>query len=363
MPISNDLEKSLTGDLAGPSKKFIRRRERGLYKRGNIWYMDFTFKDRYGHKCRRREPTGTANKKLALDFLSKRRAEIAEGKYLDLKTQKKVKFKDFSEIYLAKHSSKNRSYHSDKDRMKGLVEYFGDKFLHTINHSDIEEFRTKLLNGEGKLKPATVNRYIALLRSLFNRAIEWDDYRGLNPAAKIKKLKENNEYPRSLSKEEIDRLYSELDGELLAIVKFALGTGLRRNEILSLTWQDVDIHARKIYVRAEIAKSGKARIVPMSDGIRMLLLSLKKLTGSNRIFSGIVRYQFEGAVKRAALHDCTFHKLRHTFATYLLRQGVDIVTVARWLGHSPKSMNVTMRYLDSINELDSHYFILKIHET
>jgi len=331
MKTSSGSEKSQLDNQAKLGKNQNQRSDRGLYKRGENWYIDFTYRNRFGHRYRRREPTGTSNKKLAIAFLAKRRAEAAEGKYLDIKTQKEIKFSEFAANYL-------------------LVGFFGGKFLHAITHSDIEEFRTKMLKD---IKPSTVNRYIALLKSMFNRAIEWE-FQDFNPSIKIKKFKENNESPRSLCKEEIERLYAQLDDKLLMIVKFALGTGMRRNEIHSLTWQDVDIQTRKIYVRAEVAKSGKSRVVPMSEGIRNLLLSLRKLPDSNRIFSGVVRYQFEKAVERANLRNCTFHKLRHSFATHLLRQGVDIVTVARWLGHSPKSMNVTMRYLDSVNGLDDN---------
>ena len=95
--------------------------------------------------------------------------------------------------------------------------------------------------------PATVNREIACLKTIFNEAIEWGKVEQ-NPVRKVKLYQENNRRVRYLESEEIDRLLRECAGHLNPIVTVALNTGMRRGEILNLKWEDVDINQRLIYI-------------------------------------------------------------------------------------------------------------------
>jgi len=156
----------------------------------------------------------------------------------------------------------------------------------------------------------------------------------------MRKLRENNERLRFLYKEEIAKLYEACHGELLAFVIFAINTGCRRGEMLALTWQDIDIERRQIHIRD--SKSGRARVIPMNETVRNLILSLKKLPDSPSIFSSYHREAFEAALVKAEINDASMHTLRHTFASHLVMSGVDLVTVSKLLGHA--TIQMTMRY-------------------
>ena len=126
----------------------------------------------------------------------------------------------------------------------------------------------------------------------------------------------------------------------------ALNTGMRKEEILSLKWKDVDYRIRTISILD--TKNGESRELPMNDIVYRILLAVKK-TDRPWVFCkkdgeryGNVRKAFEGARKRAGIVDFRFHDLRHTFASHLVMAGVDLRTVQELLGH--KSFEMTLRY-------------------
>lgn len=317
-----------------------RKNPKGIYQRKNIWYIDYCYRDKYGVKKRVREAIGPS-KKLAEQVRAKRVAQAAENRHLDVQKEEKVKFKDFAQEYLEKHSKvENRSWKSDEHRLRNLCKFFGEKYLFEITALDIQNYKTERLK---EAAPATVNRCVAVLRSALNRAIEWGKLHQNNPASKIKRLRENNESLRFLAREEIERLYANCQGEILALVKFALGTGCRRGEIMDLTWQDVDLEQGRIHIRN--SKSGKGRTIPMNRTVREVVLSLRKQPDKPQLFSSWryeLRRQFEQALRRASIKGASFHTLRHTFASHAVMRGIDIVTVSRLLGHS--TIQMTMRY-------------------
>jgi len=225
-----------------------------------------------------------------------------------------------------------------KQRLTALNKIFGNRYLFEITSKDIEDFKAQRLAKE--IKAATINRGMALLRSMFNRAKAWGRLRRPNPCDGMRKLRENNARMRFLSKVEIEKLCGACEGELLAFVKFGLNTGMRRGEIVALTWRDIDIHRGQIHILD--SKSGKGRILQMNETVKGILLSLRKQPDSDLIFSSYFRKEFDEAVTAAELEDFTFHDLRHTFASHLVMSGVDLVTVSKLLGHT--SIQMTMRY-------------------
>lgn len=322
------------------AKEKEQKKVKGIYRRGDIWYIDYCYHDRYGIKRRVREAIGPS-KKQAEQIRAKRITQAVENKHLDVQKEEKIKFKDFAQEYLEKHSKvDNRSWQSDEHRLRNLCKFFGEKYLFEITALDIQNYKTERLK---EAAPATVNRCVAVLRSALNRAIEWGKLHQGNPASKIKRLRENNESLRFLTREEIERLYANCQGEILALVKFALGTGCRRGEIMDLTWQDVDLEQGKIHIRN--SKSGKGRAIPMNQTVREVVLSLRKQPDRPQIFSSWryeLRRQFEQALRRANIKGASFHTLRHSFASHAVMRGIDIVTVSRLLGHS--TIQMTMRY-------------------
>ena len=136
---------------------------------------------------------------------------------------------------------------------------------------------------------------------------------------------------------------------LRPIVILAVYTGMRKSEILSLTWPQVDFTRNVIHLIT--TKSGKARSVPMSELVRSELLNLKaESKHSEFIFVSVrtgralgwIKRGFVSACKDAGIENLHFHDLRHTASTRLADDGVDPLTIAQILGHS--DLRMTARY-------------------
>src|SRR3989338_2905649 len=109
---------------------------KGVYQRGQIYYIDY-----YVGGRRVREAVGE-NKKLAEVVLKKRKVEIAEGKFLDIKKEEKVKFEDFADTFINLHSKPNkRSWESDLWNLKPLMLLFRGKCLYEITAQDVEQYK------------------------------------------------------------------------------------------------------------------------------------------------------------------------------------------------------------------------------
>jgi len=314
-------------------------------KDGRIrWYMDFYYQGKRIRKVCKYALT----KEQALEAL---RMEIVNlhNKQLGME-KKRITFKEFSKLYLENYSKPNkRSWKDDLYKLRIFVKYFGSYFLDEITPLMIEEFRAKRLK---EVKKSTTNRDLALLKRMFNLAIEWG-YCEKNPVRKVKLFPEReNLKERILTEEEELRLLANSAEHLRPILVTALNTGMRLGEILNLKWENVVLKERIIVLRK--TKSKKQRIIPINQVLYDELLRLRLRSGKssyvfvnpeNRKPLKSVKKAFKGAIRRAGIENLRFHDLRHTFATRLLQKGVDVETVKELLGHY--SIRVTQRYLHS----------------
>ena len=139
----------------------------GLYQKKENWFIDY-----YVNGRRKREKIGTS-KKLAETVLKKRKVQIAEGKFLNIDRAERVKFKDFSQTYLETHAKPNkRSWQTtDAKYLKNLVPYLGERYLHEITSEMVERYKA---HRKEAVSVASVNRELALLKCMFNKAIVWE---------------------------------------------------------------------------------------------------------------------------------------------------------------------------------------------
>ena len=161
----------------------------------------------------------------------------------------------------------------------------------------------------------------------------------------VRFLKEDNRRLRHLTSEEIEKLIENCTEYLKPIVITAIHTGMRKGEILKLKWKNIDFEQQLISVTE--TKSGRPREIPMNNFLTETLKSVKFMGEYVFCRSDGTRFQnirksFETAVEKANLKDCTFHTLRHTFASLLVMGGVDLTTVKELMGH--KSIEMTLRY-------------------
>ncbi len=311
----------------------------GRYLKGGNWYIDY-----YVDGRRKREMIGPS-KVLAEKVLAKRKVEIAENKFLDIRKESKIKFEVFADEYLELHCKPNNKgwERADAPNLEALKKFFAGKYLYEITPQDIERFRTERLE---KVQKSTVNRIVNCLSSLFNRAIEWGKATS-NPAAKVKLFKVSNKRVRYLEKEEIEKLLSHCCEHLKPIVVVALNTGMRKSEILGLKWRDIDIKRSIIHLLE--TKNGEKREVPMNTIVQKTIIGVFKNPESQYIFCnkhgqpyGSIKKSFSTACEKAGIINFRFHDLRHTFASQLVMSGVDLNTVRELLGH--KSLAMTLRY-------------------
>lgn len=312
----------------------------GVYKRGNNYYIDY-----YANGERIREKVGPI-KKIADAKLKKREVEVIEGKHLDIRKASKVTFNKLANDFLQIHSRVNKkplSHKRDEGLIKNLMEEFSGKKLSEITPKMIERYKEK---RKQIVSPATVNREVACLKCMFNKAIEWKDARE-NPVSGIELLAENNKRIRYLEREEIKTLIDNCDKYFRPVVITALNTGMRRGEIINLKWENVDPKRGIIYLLD--TKNGTQREVLMNEVVKKIFTELHRRKKSEYVFTKKdgehykdVQKFFVAALKKSGIIDFRFHDLRHTFASHLVMMGVDLKTVQELMGH--KKIEMTLRY-------------------
>jgi len=331
-----------------------------LYKRGRYYYMDV-----YHDGRRIRVSLKTGNRREAQRRYDELRLALIRNELLGVKPKKAVRFKEAVKEYL--EFSRNRktesTYDRDLYRIKTILAAFGERLANRITPQDIDIYINRRAD---KVRPATVNREIAVLKAMFRKFEEWG-YVERNPMKNIKFLDEPLGRVRYLLPHELDRFLKELEEfpqYFRAIVKMALFMGMRRGEILSLEVSDIDFNNALVFLRN--TKNNRLRVIPLSPEVYKELIEM----GIHRRKRGYVflnprtqepyRYikrQWKLLLKRAGIADFRFHDLRHTFASYLVMENVDLRTVQELLGH--QSLIVTQRYanlsraqlIDAINKL------------
>ena len=265
--------------------------------------------------------------------------------------------------------------------LKAAFPSFLNMQLSEITAWEVEKLRTEMKLA--KLKPASINRRLNTLKGCLSRAVEWEiiPSHDLN---KVKALKVDNSKVRYLDKLEeanlrtalrsrdqkikaernsANRFRAERNYELLAdlskqtfadylepVVLLAMNTGMRRGEILSLEWQNVDLTNRNLTIISENAKSGKTRHIPLNTEAYETLKNWKQDSSKNGyVFTGQngkplleIRKSWTSVLEEAKISNFRFHDLRHHFASKLVMASVDLNTVRELLGHSELTM--TLRY-------------------
>ncbi len=342
--------KSTKGESGSMSKKktrwnygfgsiYLRKTKQG----NDRWYVDYQAD---GNRVREVVKNAQGRAEAVL-YLKEKVAEAFHSIHSYTKP-KIISFDKFSELYLENYSKPNKkSWECDYYALEAhLKPVFGKSPLNEIKPMKIEAYRAERLKS-GK-KKSTTNREMALLKKMFNLAIDWG-YLTSNPAKKVQLFSEkDNLKEKVLSEIEEARLLQECVDHLEPIIVIATKTGMRKNEILTLTWDQVDLKRRQIQVIK--TKSGKNRMIPINEALFKVLCRLRKQNKEEFVFVNTdtgkpfktIRHSFEGACRRAGINNLRFQDLRHTFSSRLIQKGADIVTVQQLLGHH--SVTITQRY-------------------
>jgi integrase len=245
-----------------------------------------------------------------------------------------------------------------------LVPALGDRALDRISPADIEAFIAAQL-GAG-LAVKTVLNHLGLLHSIFERGRR-RGWVATNPCDRVEKpRKPDAEVLRFLSQEELEAvLRATPDEQDRALFLTAAMTGMRRGELLALTWADIDWTAQRVRVRASIVRGRvgapkskrSSRSIPLADRVAAELEHRFQdsdhqadtdlvfcRAGGEPLDPSRLRRRFAAAVKAAGVRPVRLHDLRHTFATRAAGAGVPMRTLQEWLGH--RDFATTLRYAD-----------------
>jgi len=199
---------------------------------------------------------------------------------------------------------------------------------------------------------STVNREIGFLKAFFSKAVEWE-YLNKSPAARLRLFKQSKRrVPRFFTEKEVDLVLHKsknISSYLHLIILTAVETGLRKSELIHLSWKDVNLDNLSIIVQAKSnwhPKDYEIRSIPISTELALEFKKHKlKQEGISRwVFPtvyGTVRRNnlgrdFKNLLKKCGLYEqrTGWHTLRHTFASHLVMKGTPLKTVSELLGHS-----------------------------
>lgn len=323
----------------------MRRRDvkqRGVFDRpkgSGVYWIRY-----YVHGHERREKVGS--KQDAIDRYRQRKTEARNGTLPA--RNREVLLSDFVTEYLANEKHRMRSFRNYERHGKVWSERFAGRTLRSILPIDIERWITR--RASGGAAPATINRELSFLRRVFNVAMA-NDLVERNPFKRIKLLRENNARVRWLTDGEETRLRKEVGDEHWPYVAFALHTGLRQGEQFNLRWEHVDLV--NLVLTVPRSKHGEARHVHLNETAVAVLRDAPSRCVSDWVFPSrtgatplephnFLNRVFAPALKEAGIRDFRWHDLRHTFASRLVMNGVDLATVKELMGH--KTLAMTLRY-------------------
>lgn len=302
-----------------------------IYKRENstVWWVDITTPT--GQRIRR--STKTSVKKQALEFHDKLKAQLWDTHIL--KKSPEHYFEEALLLFLKDGEGQKRL-----DSKKAHAAYFREKFagreLRSLTSEEIiASLPTISMNGKKVLTPATQNRYRSSIHRILSLAykVGWID-----KVPHITRKKEPKVRISWITKEQARELLNALSLEWMRnVCAFALMTGARMSEILSLTWEKVNFEKRIAIVTNDKAKSGKARSLPLNkDAIELLYRLYRNQNGISHVFvrtstqsviNDIDRRDFRQAAEKIGIPNLHFHDLRHTWASWHVQAGTPLFTL------------------------------------
>ena len=241
------------------------------------------------------------------------------------------------------------------------------KYVEMVSRSDIDDYKVAR-SGEtvGPLRrpvsPATVNFEVTVLKTFFYYLIRERGIAMENPCARSKLLRVEKERlkrrPPTYTYSETDKILAICDKMDRAIFATLLLTGLRKEELGHLTWSDLDLPHAALRLTAKdgfAPKDYEEREIPLPPDLVQIVRDLPQDSewvfasrNGNRLGRNEMLRRLKKVAERAGVKEATLHKFRHSYATRLLEDGCDIVTVQHLLGHS--DIKTTRKYLSPDQE-------------
>jgi integrase len=299
-------------------------------KRGSVWWAYF-----YADGIRHQASTGATNKRQAETIEQKLREEANNRRFQIVQTDPDMKFSELAARFVASGSVRpHHVYH-----LKFLLPFFSETPVLRVTKSLTEEFRRQRQAGK-RTKDATVNRDLSVLRHILYWGVD-EQLLTANPLARLKMARERRIPRQVLSVAEEQLLLEAAKDHLRTMIIAALDTGMRRGEITSQRWEDIDFSRKLLFVTHSKTPEGEAIEIPLTGRLLELLLQSRQAQGVIIGFRGqpvrIIKRAWQTALRNAGLRHVRFHDLRHTFNTRLMEAGVMQEVRMALMGHSSGS--------------------------
>lgn len=335
----------------------------GVYKRGGVWWIRFTWQGR-----EIRQSAKTKVRAVAEKFERQSREELG---HIARGGRPRRLFDDAMLDFIDQHAATLKPSAARRYEVSArvLTPHFEGLYLDKIGKEALSTFERKR-RREGR-SPSSIRRDLACLSSMFSFEIESDRFDGnpVLPYLKMRRKRGLREAPartRYLTHEEERALLEACKAYMRPIVEVAIDTGLRLDEQLSLEWSQVNLTRCEITLTK--TKTDNPRVVPLLERSARILAHHPRHIHSTYVFhkSDGSRYHkltrgLAGAVSRAKIAHVKWHDLRRTCGCRLLQdEGLSLAHVSKWLGH--KSVTVTERSYAFLEVQHLHEAIRATHE-
>lgn len=273
-------------------------------------------------------------------------SSIDKGQFVSTSEAHRTSLSDVISRYLVEVTPTMKGATEDAIRLKAILRKPLAKLsMVNLSAARIAAYRDERLN---EVSAGTVIRELAYLSAIINHARREWGINVPNPVQMVRKPPSPQARSRVLTEVEIAKLLQALEPQgrrshwTKPAVQLALETAMRRGELLSLRWENIDLHARTAYLPD--TKNGDSRTVPLSTAAVQVLQGLPKLISGAvipvKFFS--LDAAFKRACKRAGLEAVRFHDLRRTAITRMAEKLPNVIELAAVSGH--KSLMVLKRY-------------------
>lgn len=259
-----------------------------------------------------------------------------------------------------------RYFKVKKIHLNTFNSFFGDRVVNTISPADLETFKAE--RKKAKLSDSYVDQELKSVGSMINSAFEHElvsarAFKYFKANKTLLKKKSANKRERVLSLAECNKLLPELPLHLRPVVAMAFWTGMRRGEVLNLTWDKVNLKKRMIHLGSEDTKEGQSKRVPVSKTLKAILKNIPQAIHDNHVFlykgkpiSNPAEGLKNGCEKAGIVYGqkekdgFVFKDLRRTAKTNMRKAGIDRNLRMAIFGHSDGS-DMESRY-DAVDESD-----------
>jgi len=305
------------------------------------WWASYIGRD----GIRRKEKLVAHTRPQAMAELHLIKARVQKERQLGIKPDDGISTKELMAKYLRYQRTHVRA--STYSRLEGMLESVIDRLPRTakdIKRATITEY---IAQRAEEVAPGTIRKEVAVIQHALNLAVtEWE-LLSENRAAGVKLPKLPEGRTRYLTPTELKAALEAAPQWMRAPIALAAFTGMRRGELLSLRWLDVDLPGRRVYLRE--TKNGRMRVLALNDLAAQVIASLPQGAPADPVLPDVDGQKLSVYTKRLfaslGIQNASFHTCRHTHASWLAMEGVQLRTIGEALGHLTPRMTVRYAHL------------------